>query len=228
MRIRGFTLIELSIALVIIGLLVAAIVGGQALIQQSRLLSVLTDVNKFKSALSNFRQKYNSFPGDMIDATSYWAASANGDGDGQVEFTAGPPVYENLRAWQQLVLDGQIPGNYTGSLSGGNFIAGINLPTSKIAGATFDLQYHNLAVGKTGNAVILATINAATIDFAALSPVDAQTLDEKSDDGLANSGDVITYKGTNVANGTCLTGADGTGYKLDVNDSRCRMFFFIR
>lgn len=67
---RGFTLIEMSIVLVIIGLIVGGVLVGQDLIQNARLRHVLTDVEKFKTASNTFYIKYGFLAGDFPQATS--------------------------------------------------------------------------------------------------------------------------------------------------------------
>ena len=51
----GFTLIELSIVIVIIGLIVAGVVGGQVLVKQAKLKGVVSDVEKYRTALNAFK-----------------------------------------------------------------------------------------------------------------------------------------------------------------------------
>lgn len=86
---QGFTLVELSIVIVIIGLIVAGIVGGQTLVKQAQLRSVYADANKYKVAINAFKLEYNQLPGDMDNAHDYWpgcnsgatAAQCNGNGN---------------------------------------------------------------------------------------------------------------------------------------------------
>ncbi len=40
----GFTLIELSIVIVIIGLIVAGIIGGQSLVRQAKVRPIITNI----------------------------------------------------------------------------------------------------------------------------------------------------------------------------------------
>src|SRR5476651_1560647 len=62
---HGFTLIELSIVLVIIGLIVGCILVGQDLISAAEVRATVGQIEKYNSAVNTFRGKYNSMPGDM-------------------------------------------------------------------------------------------------------------------------------------------------------------------
>ena len=75
----GFTLIELSIVLVIIGLVVGGIFVGKELVRASQLNSVLRDLDKYNSAVLTFKDKYGHLPGDIPNATQFWG-SAGGAG----------------------------------------------------------------------------------------------------------------------------------------------------
>jgi len=65
---RGFTLIELSIVLVIIGLVIGGIVVGRDLIEGFRIRSAIGQIEKYKTAVGTFQLKYNALPGDMTEA----------------------------------------------------------------------------------------------------------------------------------------------------------------
>ena len=67
---RGFTLIELSIVLVIIGLIVGGIVVGRELIKVAELRAILAQKDKFTAAVNTFKIKYNALPGDMFPSTA--------------------------------------------------------------------------------------------------------------------------------------------------------------
>ena len=71
-QLHAFSLVELSIVLVILGLLVGGILGGQSLIRAAELRSVAVDKDKFTTAINAFRVKYSAIPGDMTNATDYW------------------------------------------------------------------------------------------------------------------------------------------------------------
>lgn len=83
----GFTLIELSIVLVIIGLIVGGVLVGQDLINSSRIRAQIKQFEDYKLALNNFKLKYNCLPGDCASATAF-GFTGNGDGDGVLEMSS--------------------------------------------------------------------------------------------------------------------------------------------
>lgn len=158
---RGFTLIELSIVLVIIGLIAGGVLVGRDLIHAAKMRKVLHTVEGFETAVYSFLQKYDAIPGDMSNATQIWgvdatggvcpnnfytptpkSATCNGNGDGRVgDFTTGwINQYEWARFWQHLANAEMIPGLYTGtSTSGGLFTysyCGTSSPVSPLGGDT--------------------------------------------------------------------------------------------
>ncbi len=160
---NGFTLVELSIVLVIIGLLVGGVLVSKDLIEKAELRSVVTDLEAYQTAVRTFQLKYNGLPGDITDAEAYWGsdtscpntptttvahvATCNGDGDGYIGYIANlgggskPTNYKELfRAWQQLSNAGLINGMFTGvtgASSSSNLILQQNIPTSRIANAGY-------------------------------------------------------------------------------------------
>ena len=88
---HGFTLIELSIVIIIIGLLISGIVSGDSLVEQAKLQSLANEITKYKTAYNAFKLTYNAIPGDMNNAHSFWTSGCtvdsshcNGDGDGLI------------------------------------------------------------------------------------------------------------------------------------------------
>lgn len=67
---NGFTLIELSIVLVIIGLLVGGVLVGQDLIKAAEVRATITQIEKFNTAVNTFLGKYGELPGDMSAASA--------------------------------------------------------------------------------------------------------------------------------------------------------------
>ncbi len=118
---QGFTLIELSIVLVIISLVVVGIISGKSLIHTATLQTAIGDLQEFKAAYHLYQNQYNAKPGDHRNAYEFFSvdgdrncgrddtttSGCNGDGNQQItaSFTG-----ENLKAWQHLQQAGIITG----------------------------------------------------------------------------------------------------------------------
>ncbi|MFM9890066.1 MAG: type II secretion system protein [Rickettsiales bacterium] len=162
----GFSLVELSIVLVILGLLTGGILAGQSLIRAAELRSVATEYAKYTTAAQSFRDKYFAIPGDMSNATQFWGrlnsnadcltnsssaittpGTCDGNGDGSISFqNAASQSQEGFQYWRQLANAGLIEGSYTGiagpaALS--DTLAGINAPASKLANAGWGINTIN-------------------------------------------------------------------------------------
>ena len=79
----GFTLVEIAIVLVIIGLLLGGILKGQEMITQAKIKNVVNDFNGITAAINSYQDRYRSLPGDDLNAGSRWTGAAAGDGNGQ-------------------------------------------------------------------------------------------------------------------------------------------------
>lgn len=109
----GFTLVELSIVLIIIGLILGGVFKGQALIDSARVRAMSTDVSGIRTAWFSFQERYRSIPGDFSSARTQIDSSAlPGNGNGRIDDSQ-----ERAGVWQQLALAGFIAGQYDGSQS---------------------------------------------------------------------------------------------------------------
>lgn len=249
---RAFSLVELSIVLVILGLLTGGVLTGQSLIRAAELRSITTDFQRYISAVQAFRDKYFAMPGDMANATSFWGkdntycaahtgtaatpGTCNGDGDGMMDIASGATVTgEFFRFWQQLALAGLVEGNFTGiSGSGGaaHSIPSTNVPKSKISNGGWSVYY--VASGYAGNAEWFAGTYLNTLVFGAttttditynmiIKPEEAWNIDTKMDDGKPASGKVMSL--WNVCTDAASQATLTANYALTVTTQSCRLAF---
>ncbi len=211
---RGFTLIEISIVLVIIGLIVGGIIMGQSLIRTAEINSITKDLEKFKTAVYAFRTKYNYLPGDMKDAQSLWGAmsdctqpqtttaTCNGNGDGYV--TPNPSAtatsgYEDFMFWKHLANAGLIQGNYIGITDGATYtsVTSQNSPSGRIDGSLWQVGYSGIQISSSWGAFdgVYNQLIEHGIYMADDSPYnnilttsEALALDMKYDDGKPGTG----------------------------------------
>lgn len=111
----GFTLVEIAIVLVIIGLLLGGILKGQELIENARIKRLVNDFNGTSAAYNAYRDRYRQLPGDDSLATARgWTGAVNGGGDGIVGAANANPFTaagENLNFWRDLRFSGLLNGN---------------------------------------------------------------------------------------------------------------------
>lgn len=219
----GFSLVELSIVLVILGLLTGGILAGQSLIRASELRSVSTQISAYQSAAHTFRDKYLAIPGDMRNATSFWGTASvgtcpsatgtgtqtcNGDGNGSLSWAATIGDFsEQFMFWQHLANAGLISGSYSGR-TGPNSIADIvqgqNVPDAKLGSSSVFLIRHFSALTTTsgssypspyGNMLLLGTDTASNFDGdnTTLTPEEMWSIDMKLDDGRPAYGIILSY-----------------------------------
>ncbi len=249
MNTKGFTLLELSIVIVIIGLIVAGVSAGQSLVKQANLRSVMTDVNQYKVAINSFKLQYDALPGDFTRAFDYWgsqnsctdndvtsvATGCNGNGDKVIYYNQ-----EGFRAWQHLGLAELVDKNYLGTPGAGTSDVGNNVPASSYNNAGFSLSSNFTPFGDTAYLIVQLAAEhsnpiAAYDDRSVIAPQDAYSLDLKYDDGLPNRGKIMTARGENYFStaGRCVdqnenvTGISTINYILTDTLISCRMYFIL-
>jgi prepilin-type N-terminal cleavage/methylation domain-containing protein len=207
MKLSGFTLLELSIVLVIIGLIIGGVMVGQEMIKQAEIRNIQNAVQNYQTAVNTFKLKYNALPGDFVRAKSYWpdplctddgANTCNGNGDGNIWGSGA--AGEDMRAWEHLSLSGIVPSNLTGKLSGGSReVPGVNIPVSprggyRIAASTLYTKIVNSV------RIVNGLANGGILEVS-----EAQGIDVKIDDGLASSGKFLAWDSPTNAN-LCVNG----------------------
>ena len=151
----AFSLIELSIVLIIIGLLIAGITGGASLIKSSELRSVMGEARGYAVAVNAFYTQFNALPGDYNVAVggAAYAGSTNGL-NGRIEYYASDAsayASEGVAAWNQLKQVGAIETGPTTLLAVGTAqVPSANMVVSKIKSAGWHFDYRN-NVGAAGD-----------------------------------------------------------------------------
>lgn len=251
---KGVSLVELSIAIAVIGLLLAAVVGGLGVRKSAELRGILSEIGGFQNAIEGFYSKYNALPGDMPDAHTRWdngantvcgtAAQCNGDNNGRIEFAASLDS-ESYRAWQHLDLADFYSWGYKDNNSNAQADIGINVPASKRTKVGYSIYYdndataatfdHEMATGEgSRNQIMIGAFYAGNINNnAALTPLEAITIDKKIDNDVPGTGAVHSLNGSDVvltadADGTGNNCILGTAYNMANLVQACIMTFPIR
>lgn len=221
----GFTLIELSIVLVIIGLIVGGVLVGQDLIKAAEIRATVSQIEKYNSAVNTFRTKYSGIPGDLpaANATAFGFVTRNGgagrgDGNGLIDSTGGTNTgqvfgQEMGMFWNDMSVANLVDGQFTGAQNIDN-AAPVAVTAAQVA-TTFPparLGRGNLVtVGSLSgtNYYVVTGISAVTVTTGAygaavnLTPTEVFNMDNKLDDGLPNTG-IVQAKGTAASTTTII------------------------
>lgn len=216
---KGFTLIEISIVLVIIGLIVGGILIGRELISAAEIRATISQIAKYNTSVNTFRSKYGYLPGDLpaarAAALEFFADSSpqsgligHQDGNGLLQGGQGGgrgATGENTIFWRHLSDARMINGSY-GTTASGNPLMDDGTPTEFGIGKVYQV----LPPAKLGISAYFAVFSldgfnyyqlagisyfdTATLEYVvdsnALRPIEAQSLDAKMDDGLPGAGSV--------------------------------------
>jgi len=217
---NGFTLIEMSVVLVIVGLVVGGLVIGRDMILNANARAVITQIQNYDTAYNVFKSKYGNSPGDMgaNRATSFGFSVGTGNpsllGNGRLDDAAAQTVGnagidgELADFWVHLAEAKLINGAY---VDGGTTpVSGINYPATKmkkggiIAVSTNSINYWLIGIGN-------ATTNTSfdTALGTGISPTESFNIDNKIDDGKVNTGlmfEITAFDSLEGASGSNLIG----------------------
>jgi len=180
----GFTLVEIAIVLVIVGLLIGGVLKGQEMITNAKLKRIESDNAGLLAALYSYQDRYLQLPGDDADAEGRFTIYAldldvNGNGDGAIglggdwDMTLTTPwvdgTQETLKFFQHL--------KAAGLIAGGPMEADTSRPSNAFGGP---IGIQDGALGMSGQVTIFGGIDG---------PI-ARILDGRLDDGDPDSGRV--------------------------------------
>jgi prepilin-type N-terminal cleavage/methylation domain-containing protein len=176
-RQTGFTLVEIAIVLVIIGLLLGGVLKGQELIFNSKVKATFNLSREMSASLNSYIDRYGQLPGDDTQASTRFPAATpvptNGNGNGTIPWQGGcataNPALEQCEALYELRLAG--------------FISGSGLTSLRTAfGGQAELSAANGIIATMGNTTAIYFSNLGLTNKA------ASAIDTSFDDGLPTTG----------------------------------------
>jgi len=205
----GFTLIEIAIVLVIIGLLLGGVLKGQELINSAKVKNLATDFKNIPLYIYGYQDKYRALPGDDKSVTTHASASAvlastpGTVGNGIIEGTwdSTTDTDESFLFWQHVRYAGLAPGAT-------DITAAEYLPTNSVGGA--------LGITNSGTNVPITGMRGSYIVCSdSIAGKFAKQLDTTLDDSNTATGSVqVTTAATSSAGAAIATSAivDDTTY----------------
>jgi prepilin-type N-terminal cleavage/methylation domain-containing protein len=238
-KVSGFTLVELSIVLIIIGFVVSGVSYGLSLTTESKYRTIVSEHITLQTAIYNFQYRFGQLPGDMTNAFNYFAGTnctnatitnrnagntaCNGNGNGSINVQDG----ESVKAFYQLAKAGMLSGNFSGTWVTTGTEDATNTMTSKWPGAGYFLVGWWPPFGCSNNcpAIIhlggfIAGWEPAGLIF---TPLDMYAIDKKIDDGIPASGSFSGADGM----GTPASCYSGNAYLTSTTTKSCRSGYII-
>lgn len=211
----GFTLVEIAIVLVIIGLLLGGVLKGQEMIENAKVKNGINDMNGVTAAYNSYVDRFRRLPGDdgpvatLTARGGAWATvTAAGTNNGAINVTAGQVFTgggEGAAFWQHLKAAGFISGNPADT--------GVTaLPRNAFNGLIGAGTGVTPATGVARFSVCLSQVPGKA----------ARAIDTQFDDGIPNRGNVLATQGTTTGINT-PPGAAAAAYSDDNLYSICRV-----
>jgi prepilin-type N-terminal cleavage/methylation domain-containing protein len=229
----GFTLVELAIVLVIIGLIIGGVLVGKSMIDSAKVTATISQINRYNQALSTFRLKYDNLPGDIPDPTASHFGflprgqyAGEGDGNSIIEgVSADAPSSnygyvqidgETATFWVDLSTANLIPDTLNFGGPGGAYVtqadkaAPYYLPTCKLVNGTYIYVLSMNGRNFLGMSAIDTVGHGPPSGTPGLTVTQAHSIDQKIDDGLPQSGNVTAIYLNNAKFSSPFKGWAGT------------------
>jgi prepilin-type N-terminal cleavage/methylation domain-containing protein len=242
----GFTLIELSIVLVIIGLIVGGVLSGKDLIRAAIIRASIGQIERYETAANAFRTKYGGLPGDMDDPTNFGFVAPGGAvtlvGNNLIDRSVDDAVqfdYEAAAFFPELSAANLISEYIAGAANFSAAVDDISLfaPAVKMNKSVRMVVYAHSGANYFGLLNLSVTDGAVTSDNASseISVIDAFGFDNKLDDGYPATGRVVAITsmtaldaGAAAANDICVNttptpDAYNTGTQARADDTECSL-----
>ena len=214
---QGFTLVELSIVLVIIGLIVGGVLVGQDLIKAAEIRATVGQIEKYNAAINTFRTRYGGLPGDLSNAsatnfgmlTGRTANAGQGDANGLLEGGAAAATdvaWETALFWRDLgfanLVDGAFAGGVAAVTTSATAPVGSFVPPAKVGRGNYITVFSSNGLNFYEVAYMSAiAAGVPTMASAGMTPTETMNMDNKIDDGLPNTGIVLAQWHTTLNNG---------------------------
>ncbi|AZL15174.1 type II secretion system protein [Rickettsiales endosymbiont of Stachyamoeba lipophora] len=221
----AFTIIELAIVMLIIGIIMGGVLAGRGMLSSARVNAIMDHATKITRAVDEFEKRYNQLPGDMYNPDVIFSANAingnpattRGNGDGVVSGD------EGIYAFQHLALAGILEGNFNGTWNYSNLYHG------PIDNSIFYFvnNYDDAIVLRFAKATIPSgVLTVAQRTGAVLTVKEMMEIDNKFDNGNPATGMIIAYTGSDAPANSCVNG--GSYNSAYISSERPTCYFEMR
>jgi prepilin-type N-terminal cleavage/methylation domain-containing protein len=175
---KGFTLVEIAIVLVIIGLLLGGILKGQEMITQAKIKNVVADFSGISAAYYGYQDRYRAIPGDDRNAATRWSgatiATGTEAGNGRIsgKYNSQADTDESRMWWDHLRRAGFVAGS------------GYQQPFNAVTGMI------GVQTGDTAGSTVLGGFGGLIVCSSGLPDKIAIAVDTQMDDGTIDKGSV--------------------------------------
>ena len=243
---KGFSLVELSIVLIIIGLLIAGVTAGSKLIEQAKIAGYIQTIQEFDRANSTFKLTYNAIPGDFdkgiefgfcqnIDFMADRYCGTVGDDDGSLSSNEARGSFfwhlDGANLYKATVGANEL------EVLGANKISDKNIGIGVINNGlyyAFSINGNSFSEGASNqnySQIFQLNSNLNTVvgngsSFYHINTVFIYGIDKKMDDGLSNTGRITAVNGYRLAGQNCFTtaGDNSTNYNIS-SDVNCLAYY---